>query len=171
MLLIEEDLNSLGDSRKVAEKRLEQNVRKLGKNPTMQKRYNDFLEEYENLYHMEKMNNENLSAINYYMPHHGVFKPDSTSTKLRVIFNASSPTTTGKRLNDVLLSGEIIEDIFNIMLRFRKQQIVLIADIRQMFRQILIDPSQRDLLRILWKTKEEEEPVGYGLKPVTYGTK
>ncbi|GBL92916.1 hypothetical protein AVEN_54573-1 [Araneus ventricosus] len=40
-----------------------------------------------------------------------------------------------------------------------------------MFRQILIDPSQRDLLRILWKTKEEEEPVAYRLKTVTYGTK
>ncbi|GBM83293.1 hypothetical protein AVEN_261134-1 [Araneus ventricosus] len=105
------------------------------------------------------------------MPHHGVFKPDSTSTKLRVVFNASSPTTTGKSLNDVLLSGEIDEDVFNIMLRFRKHQIVLIADIRQMFRQILIEPSQRDLLRILWKTKEEEEPVSYRLKTVTYGTK
>ncbi|GBM23199.1 hypothetical protein AVEN_159880-1 [Araneus ventricosus] len=56
-----------------------------------------------------------------------------------------------------------------IMLRFRKNQIVLIADIRQMFRQILIDPSQRDLLRILWKAKKEEEPVAYRLKTVTYG--
>ncbi|GBL90176.1 hypothetical protein AVEN_130303-1 [Araneus ventricosus] len=136
----------------------------------MQKLYNDFLEEYENLDHMEKINNGNLSTINYYMRHHGVFKPDSTSTKLRVVFNASSLTTTGKSLNDVLLSGEINEDVFNIMLRFRKHQSVLIADIRQMFRQILIDPSQRDLLRILWKTKEEG-PVAYRLKTVTYGTK
>ncbi|GBN00177.1 hypothetical protein AVEN_206045-1 [Araneus ventricosus] len=38
-----------------------------------------------------------------------------------------------------------------------------------MFLQILIEPSQR--VRILWKTKEEEEPVSYRLKTVTYGTK
>ncbi|GBL68765.1 hypothetical protein AVEN_12096-1 [Araneus ventricosus] len=44
MPLIKEDLNFLGDSRKVAEKRLQQTVRKLSKNPTMQKLYNDFLE-------------------------------------------------------------------------------------------------------------------------------
>ncbi|GBN03972.1 hypothetical protein AVEN_20938-1 [Araneus ventricosus] len=114
-----------------------------------------------------KINNENLSTINYYMPNHGVFKPDSTSTKLRVVFNASSPTTAGKSLNDVLLSGEINEDVFNIMLRIGKHQIVLIADIRQMFRQILFDPPQRVVLRILWKAKEEEEAVAYGLKIVT----
>ncbi|GBM64742.1 hypothetical protein AVEN_129111-1 [Araneus ventricosus] len=103
------------------------------------------------------------------MPHHGVFKPDNTSTKLRVVFNAPSPTTTGKSLNDGLLSGEINEDVFNIMLRFRKHQIVLIADIRQMFLQMF--PPQTDLLRILCETKEEEEPVAYRLKTVTYGTK
>ncbi|GFX35316.1 uncharacterized protein TNCV_101231 [Trichonephila clavipes] len=38
-----------------------------------------------------------------------------------------------------------------------------------MFRQILIDPAQRDL-RIMWKTGANEEPVIYRLKTVTYGT-
>ncbi|GFW65964.1 uncharacterized protein TNCV_587901 [Trichonephila clavipes] len=39
-----------------------------------------------------------------------------------------------------------------------------------MFQQILIDPAQRDLLRIMWKTGANEEPVIYRLKTVTYGT-
>ncbi|GBL96409.1 hypothetical protein AVEN_43724-1 [Araneus ventricosus] len=90
---------------------------------------------------------------------------------LEEVFNASSPTTIGKSLNDVLVSGEINEDVFNIMLRFRKHEIVLIANIRKMLRQILIDPSQRDLLKILCETKDKEEPVAYRLKTVTYGTK
>ncbi|GFX36407.1 integrase catalytic domain-containing protein [Trichonephila clavipes] len=38
-----------------------------------------------------------------------------------------------------------------------------------MFRQILIDPAERDL-RIMWKTGANEEPVIYRLKTVTYGT-
>ncbi|GFT45009.1 integrase catalytic domain-containing protein [Trichonephila clavipes] len=37
-----------------------------------------------------------------------------------------------------------------------------------MFRQILIDPAQRDLLRIMWKTGANEEPVIYRLKTVTF---
>ncbi|GFW83880.1 reverse transcriptase domain-containing protein [Trichonephila clavipes] len=39
-----------------------------------------------------------------------------------------------------------------------------------MFRQILIDPAQRDLLRIMWKKIAYEEPVIYRLKTVTCGT-
>ncbi|GFX36957.1 uncharacterized protein TNCV_1174591 [Trichonephila clavipes] len=39
-----------------------------------------------------------------------------------------------------------------------------------MFRQILIDPDPRDLLRIMWKTGANEEPVIYRLKIVKYGT-
>ncbi|GFV49622.1 integrase catalytic domain-containing protein [Trichonephila clavipes] len=39
-----------------------------------------------------------------------------------------------------------------------------------MLRQILIDPVQRDFLRIMWKTGANEEAVIYRLKTVTYGT-
>lgn len=38
----------------------------------------------------------------YFMPHHAVIKESSTSTKLRVVFNASQKTSNGKSLNDVL---------------------------------------------------------------------
>ncbi|GFV98771.1 hypothetical protein TNCV_2912881 [Trichonephila clavipes] len=41
------------------------------------------------------------------------------------------------------------------------------TDIQMMFRQILIDPAQRDFLRIMWKTGAYVEPVIYRLKTVT----
>ncbi|GFQ77519.1 DUF1758 domain-containing protein [Trichonephila clavata] len=44
------------------------------------------------------------------------------------------------------------------------------TDIQMMFRQILIDPAQRDLLRIMGKTGANDKPVIYRLKSVTYGT-
>ncbi|GFX36408.1 uncharacterized protein TNCV_3671631 [Trichonephila clavipes] len=31
----------------------------------------------------------------YYLPHHGVFRPDKRTTKLRVVFNGSAATTSG----------------------------------------------------------------------------
>lgn len=39
-----------------------------------------------------------------------------------------------------------------------------------MFRQILIDPTQRDLLRILWNDKENDTTLTYRMRTVTYGT-
>ncbi|XP_067129376.1 uncharacterized protein [Centruroides vittatus] len=108
--------------------------------------------------------------ICYYLPHHGVFRPNKTTTRLRVVFNASAPTTSGLSLNDHLLKGEVKEDVFEIMTRFRKYKYAFTGDIQKMFRQILIEPSQRDLLRIVWKNEEEEMSLTYRLKTVTYGT-
>ncbi|GFY59280.1 integrase catalytic domain-containing protein [Trichonephila inaurata madagascariensis] len=123
--------------------------------------------------HMEKVEEhpDEISANNicYYLPHHRIFRPDKTTTKLRVVFNGSA-STSGLSLNDLLLKGEVKEDIFEIMTRFRKHKYAFTTDIQMMFRQILIDPAQRDLLRIMWKTGANEEPVIYRLKTVTYGT-
>ncbi|GFX45723.1 integrase catalytic domain-containing protein [Trichonephila clavipes] len=62
---------------------------------------------------MEKIeeHSDETSANNicYYLPHHGVFRPDKTITKLRVVFNGSASTTSGLSLNDLLLKGEVKE--------------------------------------------------------------
>ena len=41
----------------------------------------------------------------YYLPHRDVFDPLRDTTKLRVVFDASATTGTGKSLNDCLLPG------------------------------------------------------------------
>lgn len=38
----------------------------------------------------------------YYIPHHGVYKESSLTTKLRVVFNFSSPSSNGISLNDTV---------------------------------------------------------------------
>ncbi|XP_024884898.1 uncharacterized protein LOC112462775, partial [Temnothorax curvispinosus] len=56
----------------------------------------------------------------FYLPHHGVVKSDSTTTKLRVVFDASAKDLNGVSLNDVLRSGPKLQtDIVVILLRFR----------------------------------------------------
>jgi hypothetical protein len=44
------------------------------------------------------------------MPHHGVVKEASSTTKLRVVFNASEKTGSGVSLNDVLRVGVTVQD-------------------------------------------------------------
>ncbi|GFX11647.1 DUF1758 domain-containing protein [Trichonephila clavipes] len=161
----------LGYSKENAIKRLNGIWEKLNKNNTMGTLYKEFMNEYELLGHMEEIKNETLDKINYYIPHHSVYKPEKTSTPLRVVFDASAKTTSGFSLNSILLNGGIIQqDLFSIVSRFRKHEYAFSADIKKMYRQILVDPNQRDLQRIMWKTSADAPIKTYKLATVTYGT-
>ncbi|GFY13307.1 DUF1758 domain-containing protein [Trichonephila clavipes] len=161
----------LGYSKENAIKRLNGIWEKLNKNNTMGALYKEFMNEYELLGHMEEIKNETLDKINYYIPHHSVYKPEKTSTPLRVVFDASAKTTSGFPLNSFLLNGGIIQqDLFSVVSRFRKHEYAFSADIKKMYRQILVDSNQRDLQRIMWKTSADAPVKTYKLATVTYGT-
>lgn len=63
-----------------------------------------------------EISNHNAVEVEYFIPHHPMFKHDSYTTKIRVVFDASSKTITGISLNNVLLAGPTIqEDLFSII--------------------------------------------------------
>ncbi|GFW82463.1 integrase catalytic domain-containing protein [Trichonephila clavipes] len=131
--------------------------------------YAEFLKEYEELGHLERVVESSEPPTHYYIPHHGVLRPEKLTTKLRIVFNGSSPTTTGISLNDILLKGEVKEDVFETISRFRRHKFAFTTDIQKMYRQILINPDQQDLQRIIWKHGPDAEILTYRLKTVTYG--
>lgn len=51
-----------------------------------------------------------------YLPHHPVVKLSSQTTKLRVVFNASSPSTNKQSLNDCQLVGPKLQADLTILL-------------------------------------------------------
>ncbi|XP_050746046.1 uncharacterized protein LOC127011845 [Drosophila biarmipes] len=64
--------------------------------------------------------NPALHESHYYITHHCVLKPSSTSTKLRVVFDASCTTTSQLSLNDLLLVGPTVQaDLYLQLLKFR----------------------------------------------------
>ncbi|GBN52274.1 hypothetical protein AVEN_43911-1 [Araneus ventricosus] len=88
----------------------------------------------------------------YYIPHHCICKPEKTTTPLRVVFDTSAKTSTDQSLNSILLNGgSIRDDLFSLVTRFRTHEYAFRADIQKMYRQILAEPSQRYLQRIIWK--------------------
>ncbi len=92
----------------------------------------------------------------FYLPMHGVVKPTSTTTKLRIVFDASAPSRTGVSLNDTLLVGPTFyPPLTNILLKFRMFPIALIADISKMFRAVELHENDRDFHRFVWKSKME----------------
>lgn len=133
--------------------------------------YTDFIKEYENLGHMTKLTIE-PNGIKYFLPHHGILKEMSTTTRLRVVFDGSCKTSTGWSLNDIQYIGPKVQnDIINILLRFRTYKFVVSADISKMYRQILIDREHRPLQQILWRDNPESNFCIYQLNTVTYGTR
>ncbi|XP_062558248.1 uncharacterized protein LOC134223126 [Armigeres subalbatus] len=107
-----------------------------------------------------------------YLPHHPVVKKASTTTKVCVVFNAPSETSTRVTLNDALLVGLIIQDdLRSIIMRSRTKQVILVAGVEKMFRQVLVCEEDRPLQSILWRSSPEEEISVLQLNTVTYGTK
>ncbi|XP_051171022.1 uncharacterized protein LOC127287913 [Leptopilina boulardi] len=161
----------LGDSKEIAIKRFLSLERKLIKQKDLKLQYDQFIKEYIDLGHMTKLENIDPKDVSYYIPHHPVFKLSSLTTKLRVVFDGSAKTTNGKSLNDVLLPGPAMQnDLFEILLRFRKHLFVITADIAKMYRQVLINNSQRPLQRIIWRFNPQLPLDVYELNTLTYGT-
>ncbi|XP_055623682.1 uncharacterized protein LOC129767088 [Toxorhynchites rutilus septentrionalis] len=168
-------LSKLGSSREISLRRFPSLERRLHANPELMKSYTDFIREYIELGHMTLIdpNADLLSSTiqPYHMPHHCVVRPESSTTKLRVVFDASCPTDTGVSLNDALMVGPVVQDdLYNIILRFRLSRYAIVADLEKMYRQILIHPTDRHLLRILWRNKPNDPVDTYELRTVTYGT-
>ncbi|XP_055605009.1 uncharacterized protein LOC129753236 [Uranotaenia lowii] len=103
-----------------------------------------------------------------YLPHHPVVKEASTTTKVRVVFDASCKTSSGISLNDSLLVGPVVQ---KDLLRCRTKQFIIVADVKKMFRQIEVHPSDQSLQSILWRSSPTDEISIYELCTVTYGTK
>lgn len=168
---LKEHWSCLGNSRDIALKRLESLWARLSRDQKYQKLYTEFLNEYKNLNHMSEVKDNIEPEGAYYMPHHGVYKPEKSTTKLRTVFNASTLTSSGKSLNSIQYNGGVIQDdLFSLLVRFRKHLFAFTADIRQMYRMINVDESQRHLQRILWKEDVNEPVKVYQLNTVTYGT-
>ncbi|XP_073821300.1 uncharacterized protein [Musca autumnalis] len=157
-------------SRYVALSQFLRNEMSLVRKPERKVDYDGVISEYLSLGHMEMVEGCVNYQDCYYLPHHGVFRPDSVTTKLRVVFNASCPSADGKSLNDALYVGPTLQkDIVSLVLNWRIYKYVLNADITKMYRQIWVNPRHTKYQRILFRPSPEEEITDYQLKTVTFG--
>ncbi|XP_049887028.1 uncharacterized protein LOC126381618 [Pectinophora gossypiella] len=162
-----------GNSRNIAMKRLFSLERKLSKDVNAREQYTEVLKEYVSLNHMERISEESEKEKEdaVWLPHHAVIRMDKTTTKTRVVFNASSKGTNGVSLNDTLMVGPTLQpDLRHIVLRWRLYPICLTADIIKMYRQVRVADKHTDYQRILWRLDPNGEIEDYRLLTVTFGT-
>ena len=162
----------LGFSRPTAFHRFvwnERSLQKKGKLPDYQKA----LWEYIRMDHSEVIPKQDVEASvdqTFYLPSHGVVKANSTTTKLRVVFDGSAKTSTKVSLNDTLLpTPNLYSLLTDVLLEFRTHHIAVTGDIHKMFREIALDKRDWDMHRFLAKDPDTNRLHNCRMKRLTFG--
>ncbi|KAL6727694.1 hypothetical protein Aduo_009548 [Ancylostoma duodenale] len=142
----------LADNKLLAYKRLQSQYRSLVTKPSLWKDYAATFDDYLKQGIIEEVDEFKFDDHRvYYIPHQAVIKATSSTTKLRVVFDASSHYRNSPSLNDCLHSGPaILPDLVGILLRSRLTPLLLVSDVEKAFLQIRLQRSQRDATRFLW---------------------
>ncbi|GFU20126.1 uncharacterized protein TNCV_2557191 [Trichonephila clavipes] len=110
---LKKEPSCLGNSKDIALKLLGLLWNRLARDENCLNLYREFLEDYKRLGHMKEVTNETEPEITYYATHHEIYRPEKSTTKLRVVFNCSfffSLTDNGISLNDVQYNRGVIQE-------------------------------------------------------------
>lgn len=172
-LLWKECAPALGNSYSKAIKFFLAQETRLEKNSVHKQKSDAFMREYINLGHMEVVPDAERAVADgsaYYIPYFSVIRDTALTTKLRNVFNASSPSDNGVSLNDLLLTGPKLQTmIFDIITRSRQFKYIYCSDAEKMFRQIEVLPADRSWQRIVWREDKSQPLMEYKLSTLTYG--
>ena len=100
---------------------------------------------------ISKLELESYEGPKYFISHHAVMKPSSKSTPCRIVFN-SSANYKGHVLNDYFAKGpDLLNDLLEVLLRFREEQVGLAGDISKMFHSVSIPLHDQMTHLFLWR--------------------
>ena len=114
----------------------------------------------------------------YYMPHKPVVREEATSTKVRMVFDASAkPNPTTNSVNDCMFTGPPLQPLlWDILIRARMAPQLILADIQKAFLQVGLKEEDRDAFRFLFNVNGIEKhfrftriPFGVEASPFMLG--
>ncbi|XP_036342838.1 uncharacterized protein LOC118752096 [Rhagoletis pomonella] len=172
---------TIGKSKQIALNRFHELERRLQRNADLREQYEDGIEDYFRLnqirpamtmeeLHCSTTKCNQLTVTSCVLPHHAVVKETSVTTKLRIVYDASSKTSNGRSLNDLLCIGPPLQnDLSAVILKWRLHRYVFLADIQKMYRCIDMNLEDSNYQRILWRNKDGHV-YEYCLTTETFGT-
>ena len=136
----------------VARARLNALVNKLNQKPELLKRYAEVIKEQLSEGIIEKLNEDEISKSQHFIPHRCVVDDKRKTTKLRIVYDASCKNTkTSLSLNDCLYCGPcLLPELVKILMRMRLSPILVVSDIESAFHKIGIDKKDQSYLTFLW---------------------
>ena len=147
-----ENTPHLPDNFELCRRRLDSLLRRLKQNPPLLAEYDSVIRDQLNRGIVEVVDSPSSDENDrvHYLPHHGVVRQDKTTSKLRIVYDASAKTS-GPSLNECLYTGPSFgQSIFDILLRFRFHRVALAGDIEKAFLMVSVQEKDRDTLRFLW---------------------
>ena len=164
-----DDKPELPDNYNMAVRRLFNTEKRLCNNPEVGDTYSKCISQYLEKGYIRKIDPaESRTSSKWYLPHFPVVRPDRTTTKTRIVFDASAKCE-GFSMNDTILPGPKLQKNLNdVLLRFRKHPVALVCDIAEMHLRIEVAPKDRPYLRFLLLEKEKE-PEEFEFNRVVFG--
>ena len=147
--------------------RLKSTIQKLVKHPKLFQQYGDIIQEQLQRGIIEKVTETSEEGSQkHYIPHHPVITPSKTTTKLRVVYDASAKTRkSNKSLNECLYRGPVmLPELTGLLLRFRLSPIAIISDIEKAFLNVGLQAKDRDVTRFLWLKNTENSDTTNNLQ-------
>ena len=144
---------SLPDNYQLAVGRLKSTLQRLKKDPHLLQMYSAIIQEQLERGIIEKVcSKSKQGVIQHYIPHHAVITPTKSTTKVRVVYDASAKTRQiNKSLNECLYRGPVmLPDLCGLLIRFRMHTIAVVADVEKAFLSVGLQPQDRDVTRFLW---------------------
>ena len=135
---------------------------------SLKSRYVDAVSSYISQGHAEQVEPELESDTKWYLPHHPVLHLHKS--KIRVVFDCGAEFT-GNSLNSQLLKGpDYMSSLIGVLTRFRKENVAVVGDIKEMFYQEFVEPKKQ-YLRFLWWPGGDltSEPVTHQMNVHLFG--
>ncbi|GFY47207.1 integrase catalytic domain-containing protein [Trichonephila inaurata madagascariensis] len=140
---------NLGSNFNVSEKRFISLEKRFNRDELVFEWYNSVMKEQLNQGIIQNCTENCFTG--YVMPHREVFRENSSSTKTRVVYDASSKQGNNLSLNECLISGENLNPILvDVILKFKEHKIGFCGDIARAFLQIQVSEIGRNYLCFLY---------------------
>ena len=148
-----------GTNEQASRGRLANVERKLSKDPVLKEKYEEIVKEQLDEGIIETAPETPTGERTFYMPHKPVIREDTTTTKVRMVFDASArPHPLANSINDCMYTGPPLQPLlWDIMIRTRMSTHILLADIQKAFLQIGIREQDRDAFRFLFNVNGTEQ--------------